>query len=96
MWHSAGQCGALQEPMAASGADAQRMFPTMLIEHHRGATDAAQTQIAAGEHQPPVAVTPGGDGRTARVLGRGPGRQRLGTRLVGRTVRDSRAGAAPS
>jgi len=42
----------MQELMAASGADAERMFLTMMIEHHRGAIEAADKQIADGQYPP--------------------------------------------
>ncbi len=44
----------MQELMDASGPDAERMFLTLMIEHHQGAIDAAETQIADGEHQPAI------------------------------------------
>jgi uncharacterized protein (DUF305 family) len=44
----------MQELMDASGPDAERMFLTLMIEHHQGAIDAAETQVADGEHQPAI------------------------------------------
>lgn len=36
----------------ATGADASRMFLESMIEHHKGAIDAAETELADGEHAP--------------------------------------------
>lgn len=42
----------MQELMAASGADAERMFLTMMIAHHKGAIEAAETELADGQYAP--------------------------------------------
>jgi uncharacterized protein (DUF305 family) len=44
----------MQQLMDASGVEAERMFLTMMVEHHRGAIEAAETEIAEGEHQPAI------------------------------------------
>lgn len=36
----------------AQGVDAERMFLQMMIEHHRGAIEAADTELADGVHEP--------------------------------------------
>lgn len=35
----------------ASGLEAERTFLTLMIAHHRGAVEAAETEIADGEHE---------------------------------------------
>jgi len=42
----------MQDLMAASGADAERMFLTSMIAHHEGAIEAAETQLAEGTYAP--------------------------------------------
>ena len=44
----------MQELQDASGVEAERMFLTMMIEHHQGAIEAAETVIADGESQPTI------------------------------------------
>jgi len=44
----------MQELQDASGVEAERMFLTMMIEHHQGAIEAAETVIAKGESQPTI------------------------------------------
>lgn len=36
----------------AAGVEAERMFLQMMVEHHRGAIEAADTELAGGVHQP--------------------------------------------
>lgn len=36
----------------ATGAEASRLWLTMMIEHHRGAIEAAETELADGTYQP--------------------------------------------
>jgi uncharacterized protein (DUF305 family) len=36
----------------AQGVEAERMFLQMMIEHHRGAIEAADTELADGVHEP--------------------------------------------
>lgn len=40
--------------MGATGTDAARMYLEGMIEHHRGAIEAAEAQVADGQHQPAV------------------------------------------
>lgn len=42
--------------MGASGAEFDRMFLEMMIEHHTGAVAMAETQIAEGENRTPTAM----------------------------------------
>lgn len=42
----------MQQLEQVSGVEAERMFLTMMIEHHRGAIQAADTELADGEHPP--------------------------------------------
>lgn len=35
-----------------TGTEASRLWLTMMIEHHQGAIEAAETELADGEHQP--------------------------------------------
>ena len=39
---------------AATGTAAERMFLEMMIEHHNGAIDAAEIEIADGKYQPAI------------------------------------------
>ena len=38
----------------ATGTDAARIYLEAMVEHHRGAIEAAEAEIAAGEHEPAV------------------------------------------
>jgi uncharacterized protein (DUF305 family) len=42
----------LAEFEAASGTDAERRFLTLMIAHHEGAIEAAETELAEGEYAP--------------------------------------------
>jgi len=42
----------MAELASATGADASRLWLTMMIEHHRGAVEAAETELADGTYQP--------------------------------------------
>lgn len=42
----------MSELDAATGSEAARLWLTMMIEHHQGAIEAAQTELADGKHQP--------------------------------------------
>lgn len=42
----------MQELDGASGGAASRMWLTMMIEHHKGAIEAAETELADGEYPP--------------------------------------------
>ena len=44
----------MQALMDATGTEAARMYLEGMIEHHRGAIDAADTEIADGEYPPAV------------------------------------------
>jgi len=44
----------MHELEEASGTEAERLFLTMMIEHHQGAVQASETEIADGEHQPAI------------------------------------------
>lgn len=46
----------MQQFMAATGVEAERMFLSLMIEHHRGAVAASETEIAQGKHQPAIAL----------------------------------------
>jgi uncharacterized protein (DUF305 family) len=46
----------MAELEAASGAEFQDMFLTMMIEHHEGAVEMAQTEQADGQYQPAVSL----------------------------------------
>jgi uncharacterized protein (DUF305 family) len=56
--HSAGGHGGMmsgadmEELMDATGTDAARMYLEGMIEHHKGAIDAAETEIADGKYPP--------------------------------------------
>ena len=55
--HGAGHGGMMTEEQmaefkAATGTDAAKMFLEMMIEHHRGAVDAANGELAKGTHEP--------------------------------------------
>ena len=58
--HSAGGHGGMmsnadmQLLMDATGTDAARMYLEGMIEHHKGAIDAAETEIADGDYPPAV------------------------------------------
>lgn len=41
---------------AAKGADAERLFLELMIEHHQGAVEAAETQLADGRYAPALAL----------------------------------------
>lgn len=40
----------------ASGADASRLFLEMMLEHHRGAVEAADVQLREGRYQPALTL----------------------------------------
>ena len=42
--------------MDATGADAARLYLEGMVEHHQGAIDAAETEIADGEYEPAIAL----------------------------------------
>jgi uncharacterized protein (DUF305 family) len=44
----------MEELMNATGTDAARMYLEGMIEHHKGAIDAAETEVAKGEYPPAV------------------------------------------
>lgn len=44
----------MQALMNASGVEAERMFLTLMLEHHKGAIEASEAQIADGEYQDAV------------------------------------------
>lgn len=44
----------MQQLMDASGSDAERMFLTLMIEHHNGAVEAAEMEIVDGQYAPAV------------------------------------------
>lgn len=46
----------MKDLMGASGANWDRMFLTMMIEHHEGAIDMAQVQVDAGKNPDTVAM----------------------------------------
>lgn len=46
----------MNELMAASGADWDRMFLVMMIEHHEGAVEMAQVEVDQGENPDAVAM----------------------------------------
>jgi uncharacterized protein (DUF305 family) len=46
----------MQSLMAASGAEFDRQWLTMMIEHHRGAVEMAEKEIADGENADAVAL----------------------------------------
>ena len=46
--------GDMEMLMDATGADASRMYLEGMIEHHNGAIDAAETEIADGKYPPAV------------------------------------------
>ena len=46
----------LQQLRQATGTDAERLFLTLMVEHHAGAVDAAETEIVDGVHPPAVAL----------------------------------------
>ena len=46
--------GDMEMLMDATGTDAARMYLEGMIEHHKGALDAAETQIADGKYPPAV------------------------------------------
>jgi uncharacterized protein (DUF305 family) len=51
--HAGMMTGAQMEQLdQAQGVEAERMFLQMMIEHHRGAIEAAETELADGVHQP--------------------------------------------
>ena len=43
----------------SSGADFDRMFLEMMIEHHNGAIEMAQTEVDEGEHQGAISMAEG-------------------------------------
>lgn len=48
--------GQMNELMAASGADWDRMFLEMMIEHHEGAIEMAKVEVEQGENPDAVAL----------------------------------------
>lgn len=46
----------LAELEAATGTEAARLYLTAMIEHHQGAVDASDTQIAEGSYAPAIAL----------------------------------------
>ena len=44
----------MAELMDATGTDAARTYLESMIEHHQGAIDAAEREIADGEHEPAI------------------------------------------
>ena len=44
----------MEELMNATGTDAARLYLEGMIEHHKGAIDAAETEVAEGEYPPAV------------------------------------------
>ncbi len=46
----------MQQLGDADGVEAERMFLTLMIEHHEGAVEASDGEIAEGEHQPAIAL----------------------------------------
>ena len=42
----------MAELMSATGTDAARMYLEAMIEHHRGAIEAAEAELADGKHEP--------------------------------------------
>ncbi|MGV3714041.1 MAG: DUF305 domain-containing protein [Pseudolysinimonas sp.] len=53
---------------AASGADASRLFLEQMIQHHRGAIDMAQQELADGENPDALALAQGiVDAQTAEI-----------------------------
>jgi uncharacterized protein (DUF305 family) len=46
----------MAELESASGAQAEELFLEMMLEHHRGAVEMADTEIAEGEYREAVAL----------------------------------------
>lgn len=46
----------MRELEAATGAEAERLFLTLMIEHHEGAIEAAEAELADGAHEPALTL----------------------------------------